>query len=188
MNKPTLPSLFSPLLLLGIMLGSLSHALAVDEALTQPSQEIETLQRRAEKLNFDTLDPNSYHLAKARTWLDLATSEYYDRDDSGIVSAAISQAGDLLDALEKNQSAIIMDMPSEVPGTEKLRPDLWDKIAALKGQAKFSCGQRQTAEAEVYLVWAGHEYAESGQSHAESYLRGAENRIYEAKVAIDNGV
>lgn len=180
MNKAVFLFFFGAMLT-GLMLDNITHAIAADDL-----QQIITLQRRAEKLNFGKLDLNNYHLAKARTWLDLATSEYYDKDDSGIVSAAISQAGDLLDALEKNQSGISMDMPAEVHGAEKVRPDLWDRVAELKKQHKFSCGQRQTAEAEVYLVWAGHEYAESGQSHAESYLRGAENRIYDAKVAIDN--
>jgi OOP family OmpA-OmpF porin len=184
MNKFALSSLFGPLLLFVIM-GNISQALAVDEAVFQPSQEIETLQRRADKLSYDALDPNIYPLAKALTWLDLATSEYYDKDDSGIVAASISQAEALLDALENKQTGISMDMPAKVPGSEMIRPDLWDKIGALKKHAKFSCGQRQTAEAEVYLVWAGHEYAEEGLSHAESYLRGAENRIYEAQAAID---
>jgi len=178
MNKAIVPLLIGPLLLV-ILSGNISDALAADE-----SQQIETLQRRAEKLSFDRLDPNNYHLAKARTWLNLATSEYYDRDDSGIISAAVTQAATLLDALENKQTGISMDTPTQLPGGETVRPDLWDKIAALKKNDKFSCGQRPTAEAEVYLVWAGHEKFESGWSHAESYLRGVEDRIYAAQVAI----
>jgi OOP family OmpA-OmpF porin len=180
MNKATIPLLIGRLLLV-ILSGNISHALAADE-----SQQIETLQHRAEKLSFDRLDPNNYHLAKARTWLDLATSEYYDKDNSGIVPAAISQAATLLDALEKRQSGISMDTPAQLPGSEVVRPALWNKIAALKKQNRFSCGQIPTAEAEVYLVWAGHEKSESGWSHAESYLRGTEDRIYTAQVAIKN--
>ena len=180
MNKAIIPFLIGRLLLV-ILLGNISEALAADEL-----KQIETLQRRAEKLSFDRLDPNNYHLAKARTWLNLATSEYYDRDDSGIISATVNQAATLLDALENKQTGISMDTPTQVPGGETVRPDLWDKIAALKKNDKFSCGQRPTAEAEVYLVWAGHEKSESGWSHAESYLRGVEDRIYSAQVAIKN--
>lgn len=183
MYKPARSLMFGPLLLLGVLLGNISTALAVDDVMPQ---QIEALQRRAEKLAFDGLDTNNYHLAKARTWLDLATSEYYDKDDSGIVPAAIGQAETLLDALEKKQAVIGMDTPMQVTGSEVVRADLWDKIAALKKHAKFSCGQRPTGEAEVYLVWAGHEKAESGWSHAESYVRAAEDRIYSAQVAIDN--
>jgi outer membrane protein OmpA-like peptidoglycan-associated protein len=94
----------------------------------------------------------------------------------------------LLDALEKKQAVTSMDMPAQVKGSEKVRPDLWNKIAALKKHDKFSCGQRPAAEAEVYLVWAGHEKFESGWSHAEPYLRGVTDRIYEAQVAIKNCV
>jgi outer membrane protein OmpA-like peptidoglycan-associated protein len=185
MNKAVF-ILLSRSLLLGVLLGNVSAALAADEILPQQSQEIETLQRRAEKLVTDGLDPNNYHLAKARTWLDLALSEHYDKDDTGIIPAAILQAENLLDALEHKQTDISMRMPLQTQGSEAVRPDLWDKIAALKKHEKFSCGQRPTAEAEVYLVWAGHEYAESGWSHAESYIRAVEDHIYAAQVAIDN--
>jgi OmpA-OmpF porin, OOP family len=175
-------------LLLGILLGDISAVWAADAVLPQKSQQIETLQRRAENLSFNGLDSNDYQLAKARTWLDLAYSEYYDSDNSGIVPAAIAQAETLLDALEKKQSGITLDTPVQLPGSEAVRPDLRDKIAALKKNRNFSCAQRPIAEAEVYLVWAGHEKSEEGWSHAESYLRGVENRIYEAQVAIDNCV
>jgi OOP family OmpA-OmpF porin len=176
MNKPVL------LLLLGSLICSVPPVLAADEY-----QQIDTLQRRAEKLAFDRLDSNDYHLAKARTWLDFALTEYIDKDDTGVINAAIGQAEGLLDALENKQTNIItMDTPQQVIGGEAMRPDLWEKIATLKQNPKFSCGQRPIAEAEVYLVWTGHEYHESGQSHAESYMRAVEDRIYSAQVAIDN--
>jgi len=184
MNKSSLTMIYGPLLL-SILLGNIAPALSADDNLAQ-TQGIIALQRRAAKLDFGKLDPNSYHLAKARTWLDLATSEYYDRDDSGIVTAAMSQAAALLDALENKQPGISMDMPAQVPGSEVIREDLWNKIAAMKRNTRFSCGQRPAAEAEVYLVWAGHEKSEEGWSHAESYVRGAEDRVYRAQVAIDN--
>lgn len=193
MNKPAFSLLFA--LLLGAT--PLAHA-----ALPSPPpanlQHIESLQRRADKLAFDLLDPNNYHLAKARAWLNLATSEYYEKDTSGALEAAIDQAKTLLDALENRQTgigptgigpaAINMDTPLQLPGSDAVRPDLLGKIAALKKHEKFSCGQRPSAEAEVYLLWAGHEFHEYGTSHAESYLRGVENLIYEAQVAIDNCV
>lgn len=151
-------------------------------------QQIEALQRRAENLAFGELGSNNYHLAKARAWLDMALSEYHEKDNSGILSATIVQAETLLDALEKKQADIGMDTPLQLPGSEAVRPDLLDQIAALKKHEKFPCAQRPIAEAEVYLVWAGHEFFEYGMSHAESYMRGVENLIYEAKVAIDNCV
>ncbi len=174
------------LLSLCILLASISSAQATEDVQPGQLQKIEALQHRAENLTFDELDLNTYHLAKARTWLDLALSEYYDNDNSGIISAAIGQAETLLDALEKKQTGISMDTPLQLPGSEPVRPDLLDKLATLKKHQKFSCGQRPIAEAEVYLVWTGHEQAESGWSHAESYARSVEDMIYAAQVAIDN--
>lgn len=180
MNKPVLSLLFA------LLLGGISTVCAAEELTPQHLQRIETLQRRADILAAGVPGSNNYHLAKARTWLDFALSEYYDKEASGIVSAAIEQAETLLDALENNQANIPQDTPRQLKGAEEVRPDLWDKIAELKQQARFVCGQRQVAEAEVYLVWTGHEKFEYGWSHAESYARTAEDRIYEAKVGINN--
>jgi outer membrane protein OmpA-like peptidoglycan-associated protein len=192
MNKAVFTLLFRPLLLgsllMTTLLGNPSVALAADEIRSQQSQEIESLQRRAEKLVSDGLDQNNYHLAKARTWLDMAMSEYYDNDSSGVTAAAIAQAEALLGALEKKQADISMDTPLQFPGSEAVRPDLLDKIAALKKNEKFFCAQRPIAEAEVYLVWTGHEEYESGWSHAESYARNVEDLLYAAQTAIDNCV
>jgi outer membrane protein OmpA-like peptidoglycan-associated protein len=180
MNKTFFSMVFA------LLLGNIAFAHAAEEASPAALQQIETLQRRADKLAFETLDSNYYHLSKARAWLGLALSEYYEKDTSGILAFAIGQASALLDALESNQTGLGMDTPVEVPGSEAVRPDLLDKIAALKKHDKFRCGQRPAAEAEVYLVWAGHEFSEYGMSHAESYMRSVENLIHDAQVAIDN--
>ncbi len=169
------------MLLLSCLPCNVTVALAEDDF-----QKIETLQRRAEKLVSEGLEQYDYHLTKARTWLDLAMTESYDKDDSGVITAATEQAEGLLDAMDNRKTDISMDTPHQVIGSEEVRPDLWEKISALKMNERFSCGQRPTAQAEVYLVWSGHEYYESGQSHAESYLRAVEDRIYEAQVAINN--
>jgi OmpA-OmpF porin, OOP family len=174
------------LLPLCCLLNVITLAQAADTAQPEQLQQIESLQRIAGKLTYADLDINNYHLAKARTWLELALSEAYDKDSTGIVSASIGQAKNLLEALQKNQAGISMDTPMELPGSETVRPDLWNKIAALKQRDKFSCGQQSIAQAEAYLVWTGHEKAESGWSHAESYLRSVEDLIYEGQVAIDN--
>lgn len=174
------------LLSLCILLSSIAAAQATEEVLPAQLQQIESLQRRADNLGFGELDADNYYLAKARTWLDLSLSEYYDKDNSGIISAAIGQAETLLDALEKKQTGISMDTPLQIAGSEAVHPDLLDKISTLKKHDKFSCGQRPVAQAEVYLVWTGHEKLESGLSHAQSYARNTEDLIYAAQVAIDN--
>lgn len=169
-----------------LLLADPIQALAVAEPGAGQLQQIETLQRRAENLSFGETGADSYRLAKARAWLDMALSDYYEKDTSGSLTAAIEQAGALLDALENRQSDIGMAMPSQIPGSAAIRPDLQEQINGLKQQAHLSCGQRPLGTAEVYLVWAGHEFHESGQSHADPYLRSVENLIYDAQVAIEN--
>ncbi|GAB4123280.1 MAG: hypothetical protein Fur0040_04530 [Sideroxydans sp.] len=177
---------FLPSLLMIALLGLGAPARAAQELLPTDLQAIEALQRRADKLAAGELGVDNYHLAKARTWLDLALAEYHQTDTSGLVQEATRQAQRLIEALENKEEGIGRDTPRDLVGTEVVRQDLWDKIARLKEQPGFSCGQRKTAEAEVYLVWTGHEKFESGWSHAESYARAAENLIYEAQVDIGN--
>jgi len=172
-------------LLLIFLSGAFHPALAAGEALPEQLQQIESLQRRADRLAFGALGENNYHLAKARAWLDLALGEYHENEGTGIVPSAIEQAGALLDALDNKQTGISMDTPNPVAGSEAVRPDLWNRIAALKKNEKFSCGQRPVAEAEIYLVWAGHEKLESSWEHAQPYAQSAEDLIDEAQTAIE---
>jgi outer membrane protein OmpA-like peptidoglycan-associated protein len=171
-----------------LALSGISFAHAAEELLPEPLQKIESLQRRADKLAFGELGSDNYHLAKARTWLDMALSEYYENEGNNIVAAAIVQIESLVDALEQKQTGISMDTPMQIDGSEAVRPDLWKKIAALKNSAQFSCGQRAVAEAEVHLVWAGHEKLESSWAHAESYARSAEDLLNEALTSINGCV
>jgi outer membrane protein OmpA-like peptidoglycan-associated protein len=173
MNRPIRTLLFAALLFS-------PFALAAEEVLPAHLQQIIELQRRADKLAFGELGSNNYHLAKARAWLDLATSEYHQTDTSGVMQAAIAQAEAILNALE-HQQPINPDMPMDVPGTEKVRDDLWSKIDTIKRKTNLECGQRPLAESEVQLLWAGHEKMESGWGHAESYARIAENLVTEAQ-------
>ncbi len=178
MKKPTQKILFS-------LLACLPVSLLAESVLPENLEQIVALQRRADALAYGEMGANNYHIAKARTWLDLATSEYHQTDTSGVLPAAITQANTLISALE-NKVAIHEDLLTDFPGSEKVRADLWDKVAVIKGKGNYTCGQRQLAEAEVQLVWAGHEKLESGWNHAEPYAKLAENSIKEAQTAIDS--
>lgn len=186
MNYGTFPLLLT--FLFATLAPAADAAESTAQMLPEQLQQIESLQRRADRLAFGELGPNNYHLAKARTWLDLALSEYYEKEGAGIVPASIEQAETLLDALEKKQTGITMDTPQQLPGTEAVRPDLWNKITKYKRHDKFFCGQRAIAEAEVHLVWAGHEKFESGWNYAEPYARSAEILLDEAKNSINDCV
>lgn len=166
--------------------GCIATAQAAEELSPLDLLAIEALQKRADTLAFGEVGSDNYHLAKARTWLDLALSEYHQTDTTGMVQAATAQAKGLIEALENKEENISTDTPKILVGTELVRQDLWDKIATMKANANIKCGARKLAEAEVYLVWTGHEKMESGWTHGESYARAAENLIYESQVEISN--
>jgi len=180
--------------LIAFTFGSNSPAWAFDESKgeTQSSevlmafkQKIDSLQQRSDKLFMGSLGPNNYHLSKARTWLDMATNEYNEKNTGDAITVAIEQAEHLLDALENNQPNITMDTPRKFPGIDMVLPEKWEQVAEIKKRKRFSCGQRAIAQAEVYLVWTSHEISENGWAHAQSYATTVDDMIYAGQVAID---
>jgi hypothetical protein len=135
---------------------------------------IEKLQARVAKLNDSGKPLRGYHLAKAQAWLDFAADEYHENDRSRIIENALAQAEVLIGALEIDSQQIIPDTPI-VGGSSKLRDDLWVTTARAKEHANFGCAAKKVAQLEVQLVWAGHEYAESGWRHASPYIQIAED-------------
>jgi len=145
---------------------------------------IEQLQRQVDTLGFGAIGANDYALSKARAWLDLALDEYHEKDRSGIVQDATAEASRLLQSLEAGQVFDAGATPHPY-ASEKVRPDLWEKVETMKRHPDISCAARRIAELEIQLVWTGHEKWESGWMHAEPYARIAENMAYEAQLAID---
>ena len=135
---------------------------------------IEKLQGRAAKLNANGQPLQSYHLAKAQAWLDFALDEYQENDRSRIIENALAQAEVLVGALEQDSRQINPNTPI-IGGSSKLREDLWAKAMRAKEHANFGCAAQKVAQLEVQLVWAGHEYAESGWRHASPYIHIAED-------------
>lgn len=146
---------------------------------------IEQLQRRVDTLAFGALGSEHYGLSKARAWLELALDEYHEKDRTGIVQDATAEAAALLDALDADPAFDARTMP-ELYASEKVRPDLWEKVEAMKQHPEFACAARRIAELEVQLVWVGHEKWESGWSHAEPYAGVAENLAYEARRSLED--
>jgi OmpA-OmpF porin, OOP family len=153
-----------------------------DAAIHADLNYIEALQARAAKLNdASQRKPNGanvpvrgYHLAKAQAWLDFALDEYHENDRGPIIENALAQAEVLIGALELDSQQINPDTPI-VRGSSKLREDLWTKAANAKQHPNFACAAQKVAQLEVQLVWAGHEYAESGWRHAKPYIQIAED-------------
>lgn len=167
-----------------LCLGLSQTTWADNRALTRADLErIEQLQRRVDRLAFGALGSEHYGLSKARAWLDLALDEYHEKDRTGIVQDASAEAAALLDALDGDPAFDARSLP-ELYASEKVRPDLWEQVEAMKQHPEFACAGRRIAELEVQLVWTGHEKWESGWSHAEPYAGVAENLAYEAEQKI----
>ncbi len=169
-------------LLLAVILVLSRTALAEGNHLTTPAdlEQIEQLQRRAEKLSFGPLGPDNYTLCKARAWLDVALIEYHEQERTGIVQDALEQAAALLQKLEADPAYLGLETPHPY-ASERVRDDLWEVADNLKRQAKAGCLSCDLAKLEVQLVWTGHDKWEAGWSHAETFARIAENLAYEAQ-------
>jgi OmpA-OmpF porin, OOP family len=68
-----------------------------------------------------------------------------------------------------------------VNGAVRLRPDLWDRAAALRGHAGFRCAQQKVACAEVELVHAGNEFNQQQWRHAKPHVQIAEDLLGDAQ-------
>jgi OmpA-OmpF porin, OOP family len=172
----------SPLLMTLALAFSLSNC-AFAEASEVDAQHIQTLQIGAEHMLAGKTGAESYGLAKARALLDLALDEYYEDDRTGIIPAATAEAEKLL---AHPESALPFNVPTspQLPGTEVIRDDLWNRVAAMHDSQDFGCAARQIGQLEVLLIWAGHEKWESGWSHAKPYVEQAENLTYDAEMDI----
>lgn len=147
------------------------------------AKHIQTLQVKAEHMLAGKEGADVYGLAKARALLDLALDEFYEDDRTGIIQAAIAEGEKLLTHPE---SALPFSIPTspQLPGSEVIRDDLWNRIGTMHASPDFGCVARQLGQLEVLLNWAGHEKWESGWSHAKPYVEQAENLTYDAEITI----
>jgi outer membrane protein OmpA-like peptidoglycan-associated protein len=122
---------------------------------------------------------NDYHFAKAQCWLDFAFHEYHQNDRTGVIEEAMRQSARLIADMEKGNKQIALDTPI-VPTSTRLRPDLWARLDGMKKHRDFTCGAASVACAEVRLVWAGHEYQQTGWRHANPWIGVAEDLVDKA--------
>lgn len=122
-----------------------------------------------------------YHVAKAQCWFDASWHEYTRNDRSKFPQEAREQAAQLADALEKRTTP--SNETELIDGAERLRPELWSTLAALRCALGAACAAEKAACAEVKLVHAGHEYRQLGRRRARPYLEIAEDWVDEARQA-----
>ncbi|MGB9150669.1 MAG: OmpA family protein [Burkholderiales bacterium] len=155
-----------------------------DEAVRADQRGLAYLQERLKQLNVSGARKiDDYHYAKAQCWLDFGFDEYHDNDRSGIVEGSLDQAKKLISGMEA-KIALGNETPI-IPGSKKLRDDLWAKAEAYRQQPGFQCAAATVACMEVQLVHAGHEDLELGWRHAALDISIAENLDAKAKRLID---
>lgn len=150
---------------------------------TVPLQRITSLQQQADKMLAGRKGVDVYQIEKSLAWLDLAQDEYYDGDRTGIIAAATDEAERVLKQVNVSPSYTDMSTPILI-GSEKVRDDLWQQSATLKQSPSVQCGYKELAKLDVQLVWTGHEYYESGWSHAKTHSEVADSLAYQAELKI----
>jgi OmpA-OmpF porin, OOP family len=155
-----------------------------DEAIRADHAGMGSLQERLKNLNTSgNRKIDDYHYAKAQCWLDFAFDEYHDNDRTGIVEGSLDQAKILIGGMEAKGN-LSNDTPI-IPGSKKIRDDLWAKARGYRGQAGFECAAATVACMEVQLVHAGHEDMELGWRHAQLDVSIAEKLDAKAKRLIN---
>jgi outer membrane protein OmpA-like peptidoglycan-associated protein len=131
----------------------------------------------------------SYSLAKAQCWLDVSLHEYSRNDRSHFPRLAYDESVKITDYLGKGGDVAGANNPANqtplVNDAAKLRPDLWEAAAKLKGHSGWRCAEQKTACAEVELVHAGNEFNQQQWRHAKPYVQIAEDLIGDAQKAAE---
>ncbi len=155
------------------------QARITDEAIQADQRAYETLQGRIKGLNDKGRPVRDSHLSKSQCWLDVSFHEYTRNDRSAFPQAAMTESEMLIVGMERG-TALGTDTPL-VNGAARLRPDLWDRAAALRSHEGFRCAQQKVACAEVELVHAGNEFQQQEWRHAKPYVQIAEDLLGEAQ-------
>lgn len=159
----------------------------VNDATIKADQDsFNRLRKRHEDLANAGNPVSSYGMGKAMCWQDVAFHEYTRNDRSAFPELALKESGKLMDLIAAKQS-----IPQDTPllnGAKRLREDLWQRAAKLKGDAGYSCVADRVGCAEVRLSHAGHEYVqgagfreEGSWRYATPYIAIAENLLTSAE-------
>jgi OmpA-OmpF porin, OOP family len=149
------------------------------------------LQTRLDKLNAGSkfagpsaadapaLTQSKYDWAKAQCWVRNAYSERHERDAAGFPNAALDEAEKIIRGLEAGNNTY--KDTALINHKERLRPDLWARAQSVKQSAGFACAAATVGCLEVQLSRTGHENAETGWRHANSYAAIAEDMTQKAE-------
>lgn len=153
---------------------------ATQDRISDPATYTAT-QARIAALNSKGIPVADYALSKAQCWLDVSLHEYTRNDRSSFTQEAFNESDRILTALEHNAQTDPAESASLIKNADKLREDLWAKLAQLKQSKGLVCYARQAACAEVELVHAANENQQQGWRHANPYVQMAEELVAQAQ-------
>lgn len=125
-----------------------------------------------------------WRLARAKALLAAAGREYQMNDRTGFAEATFAEAQSLAGQIEGGAPAVTSQTvppASTLPGSTRVRPELWTALEALKKSDGFSCAAEALAKAEVQLQWAGNEQVDQGECRTSPHLADAERLLTEAR-------
>ncbi len=123
----------------------------------------------------------TYQSHKAQAWLNFAAYAVQNDAPSAVRAAALQNAGDLVNGLERHSAAPLQAV--ELPQSRHVRDDLWRAVKAIKGDGRWCGAPKMTAYCEVQLAWAGYEAGAGGWRHVDPYVRIAEDYCVSASNA-----
>jgi OmpA-OmpF porin, OOP family len=125
------------------------------------------------------LSAGKYDWARAQCWVRNAYSERHENDAAGFPSAALNEADKIVQGLESGNNTY--QDTALINHTERVRPDLWQRAEKIRQGAGFACAAPTVGCLQVQLSRSGHERAETGWRHANSYVAIAEDMAAQAE-------
>lgn len=155
-----------------------------DQAIAADLAKLETLSSRLKAAPA----ADAWRVARADALIGAARTEYLDNDRTGFDVAAYEAAKRAVDEIASGAPAVA---PGAVPegavigGSTKVRPDLWDRLEAMKRDPQFACAAEPLARLEVELLWAGNEQVDQGDCHTSPHLAAAERLADDARTKLE---
>lgn len=129
--------------------------------------------------------PQPWRQAFAAAWLDAARTEYTDHDRTGFAEGAYQRALAIVREIESGAAPVdhqsVPVAADSIPGSMRVKPELWTELQRLKRHEGFKCAEVQIARMEVQLAWTGNEQVDMGDCHASPHLAEAQKLASEAR-------
>ncbi len=126
---------------------------------------------------------DTWRIERAKALLEAAGREYQENDRTGFDAAAYAEARAMVEQVASGAAAVTnASVPAGIalPGTARVREDLWTSLETLKKGDGFACARAELARAEVQLQWAGNEQLDQGECRVSPHVAEAERLLREA--------